>query len=115
MGVSGRPIKTVDNIIFASSYIAMSEEGTASLSAFCVKALRIADDNCLVGFRRGIWLSKGAPRLRKRGDALRVSGDAPMQAHKVMARPEGVEPPTEEVEAPCSIQLSYGRARDCPN
>lgn len=26
-----------------------------------------------------------------------------------MARPEGVEPPTEEVEAPCSIQLSYGR------
>ena len=28
-----------------------------------------------------------------------------------MARPEGVEPPTEEVEAPCSIQLSYGRAR----
>ena len=27
-----------------------------------------------------------------------------------MARPEGFEPPTEEVEAPCSIQLSYGRA-----
>ncbi len=27
-----------------------------------------------------------------------------------VARPEGFEPPTEEVEAPCSIQLSYGRA-----
>ena len=26
-----------------------------------------------------------------------------------MARPEGFEPPTKEVEAPCSIQLSYGR------
>ncbi len=29
---------------------------------------------------------------------------------KVMAHPEGFEPPTKEVEAPCSIQLSYG----CP-
>ena len=26
-----------------------------------------------------------------------------------VARPEGFEPPTKEVEAPCSIQLSYGR------
>lgn len=29
---------------------------------------------------------------------------------KAMAHPEGFEPPTKEVEAPCSIQLSYG----CP-
>jgi hypothetical protein len=32
-----------------------------------------------------------------------------------MARPEGLEPPTKEVEAPCSIQLSYGRAPDGPS
>lgn len=35
----------------------------------------------------------------------------PRETFRILARPEGVEPPTEEVEAPCSIQLSYGRAR----
>ncbi len=36
--------------------------------------------------------------------------DARARHRTDLARPEGFEPPTEEVEAPCSIQLSYGRA-----
>ncbi len=44
------------------------------------------------------------------GCVNRVAGLIEWLTDKEMARPEGFEPPTEEVEAPCSIQLSYGRA-----
>ncbi len=37
-------------------------------------------------------------------------GAAHLCTIKWLARPEGFEPPTKEVEAPCSIQLSYGRS-----